>query len=780
MGDKQRAESNEQQVTNDPSTSTGHKPYAISHTLSAIGHKLYTIRHGLIAVLALTLLWALFFWRLLTPVVADRVVFQEGDFTRHYYAFASYQAERLAHGQLPLWDPYNHAGSPFVANVQWGAWNPLRWLMVWLVGTDGFSLEEYQIEAAIHLLIASLLAYAFLRRLVARPGAAFIGSLLFAYGGYMTGYPILQPGILEAAAWLPLVLLGVHLSIHKPKWQVMGISLAGVALAISLFGGHPQTTLYIGYLGLAYLLFTGWSAKLAWWKIGLRAALMVSIGLGISAVQILPAQEYVRLSTRIEYSFLDKAGGHEAQDILNLMWPQIGGMWSPLYLGVAGLLLAGGAVLRRNTTHLFWIGVGLLALLLSLGKQGVLYPLFYLIIPGFSIFRSQERAIIVFAVAAAVLATFQLDWLLARAQSGKDAGNPEERSSNRLAAGHLILSGIVVLAAAVTQFTLQQPISSGTMNVLVLIALLSLLFFGWFRLRRDPSMSSGCMVGLLAAFVVVDLFTVGMQSSSYQPDIPENRVRVPQGIEVYRPSGPITYHVDGAAGLLGYGEYFRVPDIYGTGPFELDSIHQLRKIPVDRFWEVLSVRYAMLADVAPPASTPTTPMATFINSAGQPYVLYELVNPRPFAHLVYDYRAADGSPEFARQIMADSRVDLREMAVTTEPLPFNLPGTRPADGTVSDFSRPTPEHLSMTVSTSENTLLTLAVPNYPGWQATVDGQPVAIVDTYAGLIGIPIRAGDNQAVQVDFVPRLVIAGGIISAVTLLAILAAALLFGMCT
>jgi hypothetical protein len=43
------------------------------------------------------------------------------------------------------------------------------------------------------------------------------------------------------------------------------------------------------------------------------------------------------------------------------------------------------------------------------------------------------------------------------------------------------------------------------------------------------------------------------------------------------------------------------------------------------------------------------------------------------------------------------------------------------------------------------------------------------VDTYAGLIGIPIQAGANQKVTLRFAPRSVIAGGIISAVALAAV-----------
>jgi len=277
----------------------------------------------------------------------------------------------------------------------------------------------------------------------------------------------------------------------------------------------------------------------------------------------------------------------------------------------------------------------------------------------------------------------------------------------------------------------------------------------------------------LVALIVLDLFSIGSRSTNFVPDRPENR---PQPlIANYLQTPPTTtWRVDGAAGLRGYSLYYGVPDIYSNSPLSLLSMAELRRIPVDRFWEVLAVRYVTLVDVAPPASVSTIPLATFQINDGQPYVLYELADPRPFAHLVYDYRSA-GSPEFARQIMADSRVDLRSMAVTIEPLPFELPVTRPADAQVSDFLMATPEHLSMRVSTSENALLTLSIPNYPGWEVTIDSRPVRIVDTYAGLIGIPIPAGDNQLVRVDFVPGWVITGGTISAVTLLGILVAALL-----
>ncbi|MFN8375487.1 MAG: hypothetical protein U0694_21755 [Anaerolineae bacterium] len=83
--------------------------------------------------------------------------------------------------------------------------------------------------------------------------------------------------------------------------------------------------------------------------------------------------------------------------------------------------------------------------------------------------------------------------------------------------------------------------------------------------------------------------------------------------------------------------------------------------------------------------------------------------------------------------------------MTTCSLPFDLSGVRPPDAAVTGFTMVTPERLEMTVSTSQPALLTLALANYPGWRATVNGVDVPLIDTYAGLIGVPISAGQAHS-----------------------------------
>jgi uncharacterized membrane protein YfhO len=89
-----------------------------------------------------------------------------------------------------------------------------------------------------------------------------------------------------------------------------------------------------------------------------------------------------------------------------------------------------------------------------------------------------------------------------------------------------------------------------------------------------------------------------------------------------------------------------------------------------------------------------------------------------------------------------------------------------------------PEYLEMEVSTPENALLTIAVANYPGWQAEVNGKKVDIVDTYAGLIGVPIQAGQHQKVTLRFLPLTVVIGGLITLLALVLVLVYGVLVSM--
>ena len=95
-------------------------------------------RHkDLLAVAALVLLWLLFFWRLFTPIASDQASLTQGDFSGQFVAFGAYQYERLTRGEIPLWNPYNNGGLPFIADTQAAVFYPPRWATIALSALVG-------------------------------------------------------------------------------------------------------------------------------------------------------------------------------------------------------------------------------------------------------------------------------------------------------------------------------------------------------------------------------------------------------------------------------------------------------------------------------------------------------------------------------------------------------------------------------------------------------------------------------------------------------------------
>ena len=221
------------------------------------------------AVAALALLWLLFFWRLFTPVATDQASLKRGDFSGQFVAFGAYQYARMSHGEIPLWNPFNNGGLPFIADTQAAVFYPPRWLTIGLSSLGGgWSYNSLQLEMTFHVLAYTLLMYLFVRRLTLAdprsPLAAFCAAAIIGYGGYTTGYPLLQLAVLEAAIWLPLAALGVFEATRERRFAPRFIALAGVALGMSWLAGHPQTSWFMTYLVASYLAYRCYAARAGW------------------------------------------------------------------------------------------------------------------------------------------------------------------------------------------------------------------------------------------------------------------------------------------------------------------------------------------------------------------------------------------------------------------------------------------------------------------------------------------------------------------------------------
>lgn len=360
------------------------------------------------------------------------------DALAYFYPNLAYLGASLREGRLPLWNPYLFAGVPFLANSQTGVFYPPNWLAA-LVPAP----RAYAWSAALHAALAAAGAFAFGRRALGlgRPGA-LATALVFAFGGSFSAQ-VGHLNQLQAASWLPLLLLVGDGLLRRPRLRLA--VLGGVVLCLQLLAGHSQVT----YLSLwALLLYSGAFCAAAL-RDGRRAGLaprdlvawqlsrlgplllLVAVGGSLAAAQLLPTYELSRESIRAGGLEYDEAASFSLPPwkALLALLPTFGGptVYSEWlgYVGVAGLILAGLALaLRPDRRAAAMLLVALVALALAFGKFDPLYGLAYRWMPGLALFRVPARWLLVYSFGLAGLAGLGLDALVGRARDAEASPVP--------------------------------------------------------------------------------------------------------------------------------------------------------------------------------------------------------------------------------------------------------------------------------------------------------------------------------------------------------------------
>ncbi len=155
------------------------------------------------------------------------------DLRGYHLPLATYVANTLAAGHLPLWDPYTYCGFPFYANFQTQLFYPPAWPAFLVAGFSGgtglVDLLEWQI--VLHVFLGGVFAYLLVRRLDAGRAAATLGATVFQLGGYFASQAQ-HLGAMNAGTWLPLAWLSIlHLS-DRPDKRWLAILAASLALSL--------------------------------------------------------------------------------------------------------------------------------------------------------------------------------------------------------------------------------------------------------------------------------------------------------------------------------------------------------------------------------------------------------------------------------------------------------------------------------------------------------------------------------------------------------------------
>ncbi|MDQ1300744.1 MAG: hypothetical protein QG637_664, partial [Chloroflexota bacterium] len=256
-----------------------------------------------LAFLAYFALAALFY----APILTGLRVFPAGDFTEFFLPFSIFQRGEWLTGRLPFWNPFTYAGHPFLADVQAAVFYPVSNLLLALTlpwASPAARLYWLQVEAILHIALAGCFTYALARDLLQDRRAAFLAGGVFAFSGYLTGYPLLQLAVLRTAIWLPLILWLLLRAFRVPaRWR--GWVAAALAYAVAFLAGHPQTFLFLSYAVAGWILaqpipvIRGLRGRRGSFPAGAylaRVAVFYLLFLGLSAAQLWPSIEFTALS----------------------------------------------------------------------------------------------------------------------------------------------------------------------------------------------------------------------------------------------------------------------------------------------------------------------------------------------------------------------------------------------------------------------------------------------------------------------------------------------------
>ncbi|MHB0875253.1 MAG: hypothetical protein ACYC5O_04305 [Anaerolineae bacterium] len=733
--------------------------------------------HGVRPWLALALLVALpflFYWRLFTPDAADRGSFAAGDFSGQHYAPAVYLAQRLAGGSLPLWSPGSYGGFPFLADIQNAVLYPPRLLTVLIAAPWGFPYVALELEAVLHFSLAAAFTFFLGRRLFGHDGAAFLAAIVFTFGGYLTSYPSQQLAILESAVWLPLALLCADHAVAEGriagKWS---FALGGV-LALPILAGHPQIAMYVYYV---VAVFTLWrrprraDGRLSWRPAAILA-LGVALAVGLAAAQVLPTVEYSRLSVRANLGYDAVSAGLPLQETIQVLLPGIVSGYSPLYIGILPLVLAAAVLaLRPSRAVRFWLAVAVVAFLLALGNQVFLHRLFYLIAPGWRLFRDQERLAFVVAFAASMLVGYGARMLLtARASCHAALSGEEGRRLLRGIGRFLWLLVVLVLVSFVGLLAQGWTGDSRFYWVLaisiyvLIVAFLAWALLRWWLQQAGPPVLFLC---LAAALVLFDLFSVGWRHG-FSADPPQTREAMPPAVAAVLADGAAAgpYRVFNEWRLPGnYGVQFGLEDVWGASPLRLARYEELvGSLARERLWALLDVRYVLTWESS--LAVPSTVIAALPVDGGDTTYVHRLAQPGAYAWLVHETERV--APGQAPAALAAADFDPATTAVIETGLPEPLaPPAGPEAVTVVER---TSERIVLDVDTTGRALLVLSEVDYPGWRASIDGSPVDILVADHVLRALPVPVGEH-VVTMEYRPLTWTVGAVVSSASLVVLIA---------
>ncbi len=378
-----------------------------------------------------------------------------GDVLAGAAIFEDYATERIAGGQMPLWNPYIFSGMPFLDSMTWnGIVYPNYWIRTLFESVPGVTLPRL-FFLVIHYLIAGVGTFFFLRSRKVGHAGSVIAGVAFMLSPHLVGLAAIgHGGKVLSSAYIPLLLLAAFrlLETGQRRWVAILATVGG----LQFLARHVQVSYYtwlaVGLVLVFYLVTAGRDGerpRVLWQRTGqlLMAGILAAT---LAAVLLLPLMNYSDLSTRVAdgggMGFAEATmWSFHPMELATLLVPSAFGLsgetyWGTMpfqqvshYVGFVVLALAAVAVFRKRDRDVrFLLLLAIVGIFLSFGRHiGPVYRLMYDGLPGFNRFRVPALFLLLSQFSLAALAGHGASALLGEVKSSGTLSKNREHGEAR-------------------------------------------------------------------------------------------------------------------------------------------------------------------------------------------------------------------------------------------------------------------------------------------------------------------------------------------------------------
>jgi len=709
---------------------------------------------------------------------------------RPYYVLTK---RALDNGEWPLWNHLELAGLPLLANCQSAVFYPPRLL---------HALLDVDVATSLYIILklwlCGMTAYLCGRGMkLSVPVARFlsVGWMLSSYNLIWCNWPL--P---DVSVWIPILFLAVECVLGGAYTRGFFCMLLGGALI--LLAGHPETafSMCLG-LGVYFVLRLVWERRCGrrlWVPIGVCAGAW-GLALLVCAAQLIPFAEYLTNSSTFFARRYDESHHLPLKPGVTVsFWlPRFfgtsrdGNFWGDINSNVYSMLYPGIAV---------WIGVSLLFTRLPQDRVKTARSS-----KARSLFRGSDPRIICLVLAAASCIILAFD-------------APAVRSINRLPVltsmyfhyhmGFAVFA-LPLLAAIGFERWIAGPrklrelvwcvpvVLAMSFNVAFMYRLCGSLiralhidgYIAW-QMVIAAALVTACLVILAAHCIrpcpkaIVSLLTVVLAcdllfaNRSLNPTLPKEHISPETELTTYLrslgqpcrigmaegdiPAGPmVAYGLEDWRGYDGLYPARMARFTEGHGPDVWGNIEPLRSIQY----------FTSNPDVE--RQIPADKMQELQCVAKKDGVgVYE--NPRalPRVFLVGQVQVVPDFDEML-DIMRSDDYDPGRVALIESPLSGKLPDSRSDNLGAAEVVEWTSTKVTVRAEADQGCVLALADAYYPGWRATIDGEPAEIFPVYHIYRGLLLGPGQHT-VEYTYAPWTFRLGMAVSVISLVASALAAL------